>query len=166
MSMANEKNLRPLNTRPQRERKEIAKMGAKASNRVQKNKKLLREAAEVLLATSADKGVKAMLKSYKIAANDCTYAMAVVVAQLKKAIAGDTKAFIASECPKQASGGLAAPWCQMLGTSLFYTLSKRFLRVCKAFFLFSKRTSAICPTFLPLRATLKVPCRPGRTAAL
>ncbi len=62
---------------------------------MQKNKKLLREAAEVLLATSADKGVKAMLKSYKIAANDCTYAMAVVVAQLKKAIAGDTKAFIA-----------------------------------------------------------------------
>ena len=94
MSMANEKNLRPLNTRSQRERKEIAKMGAKASNRVQKNKKLLREAAEVLLTTSADTGTKAMLKSYRIAANNCTYAMAVVVAQLKKAIAGDTKAFI------------------------------------------------------------------------
>ena len=69
-------------------------MGAKASNRVQKNKKLLREAAEVLLATSADNNTKVMLRSYKIAANDCTYAMAVVVAQLKKAIAGDTKAFI------------------------------------------------------------------------
>ena len=95
MSMANEKNLRPLNTRSQRERKEIAKMGAKASNRVQKNKKLLREAAEVLLATSADNNTKVMLRSYKIAANDCTYAMAVVVAQLKKAIAGNTKAFIA-----------------------------------------------------------------------
>lgn len=95
MSMANEKNLRPLNTRSQRERKEIAKMGAKASNRVQKNKKLLREAAEVLLATSADNNTKVMLRSYKIAANDCTYAMAVVVAQLKKAISGDTKAFIA-----------------------------------------------------------------------
>ena len=60
MSMANEKNLSPLNTRSQRERKEIAKMGAKASNRMQKNKKLLREAAEVLLATPADKGTKAM----------------------------------------------------------------------------------------------------------
>ena len=81
MSMANEKNLRPLNTRSQRERKEIAKMGAKASNRVQRNKKLLREAVEVLLATSADKNTKVMLRSYKIAANDCTYAMAVVVAQ-------------------------------------------------------------------------------------
>ena len=94
MSMANEKNLRPLNTRSQRERKEIAKMGAKASNRVQKNKKLLKEAAEVLLATSADNNTKVMLRSYKMAANNCTYAMAVVVAQ-KKAIAGDTKAFIA-----------------------------------------------------------------------
>ena len=93
--MENEKNLRPLNTHSQRERKGIAKMGAKASDRVQKNKKLLREAAEVLLATSADNNTKVMLRSYKIAANDCTYAMAVVVAQLKKAIAGDTKAFIA-----------------------------------------------------------------------
>ena len=37
--MANEKNLRPLNTRSQRERKEISKMGAKASNQVQANKK-------------------------------------------------------------------------------------------------------------------------------
>ena len=48
-----------------------------------------------------------MLRSYKIAANDCTYAMAVVVAQLKKAIAGETKAFIAirdvlGEKPKDA----------------------------------------------------------------
>ena len=48
-----------------------------------------------MLATSADNNTKVMLRSYKIAANDCTYAMAVVVAQLKKAIAGDTKAFIA-----------------------------------------------------------------------
>ena len=95
MSMANEKNLRPLNTRSQRERKEIAKLGAKASNRVQRNKKLLREAAEVLLTTSADNDTKVMLKSCRIATNACAYAMAVVVAQLKKAIAGNTKAFIA-----------------------------------------------------------------------
>ena len=81
--------------------------GAKASNRVQKNKKLLREAAELLLATSADNDTKVMLKSCRIATNACAYAMAVVVAQLKKAIAGDTKAFIAirdvlGENPKAA----------------------------------------------------------------
>ena len=107
MSMANEKNLRPLNTRSQRERKEIAKMGAKASNRVQRNKKLLREATEVLLAAPADTDTKAMSKRCRISDINYTYAMSVVVAQLKKAIAGDTKAFIAirdvlGENPKAA----------------------------------------------------------------
>ena len=101
------KKLRPLNTRSQRERKKIAKMGAKASNRVQRNKKLLREAAEVLLATPADTDTKAMSKRCRICDSHCTYAMAVVVAQLKKAIDGDTKAFIAirdvlGENPKAA----------------------------------------------------------------
>ncbi len=80
---------------------------AKTSNRAQKNKKLLKEAAEVLLATSADNDTKVMLKSCRISDSHCTYAMAVVVAQLKKAISGDTKAFIAirdvlGENPKAA----------------------------------------------------------------
>lgn len=45
--MANEQNLKPLNKRPQRERKEIARMGAKASNKVQYSKRVLREAANI-----------------------------------------------------------------------------------------------------------------------
>ena len=39
--MANEQNLKPLNKRSQRERKEIARMGAIASNEAQANKKVL-----------------------------------------------------------------------------------------------------------------------------
>ena len=68
---------------------------ANASDRAQKNKKLLKEAAELLLTTLADTNTKAMLKSCRVSDSHCTYAMAAVVAQLKKAIAGDTKAFIA-----------------------------------------------------------------------
>lgn len=48
--MANEKNLIPLNKRTQRERKEIARKGAEASNRVQAERKTLKECADYLLA--------------------------------------------------------------------------------------------------------------------
>lgn len=93
--MANEQNLKPLNKRPQRERKEIARMGAKASNEVQANKKTLREAANILLAMPVDKEIKAELKRYRVSNDNCTYAMALVIAQLKNALQGDTKAFTA-----------------------------------------------------------------------
>lgn len=93
--MANEQNLKPLNKRPQRERKEIARMGAKASNEVQANKKALREAANILLAMPVDKETKAELRQYKVASDNCTYAMALVIAQLKNALQGDTRAFTA-----------------------------------------------------------------------
>lgn len=93
--MANEQNLKPLNKRPQRERKEIARMGAKASNEVQANKKALREAANILLAMPVDKETKAELKQYKVSNDNCTYAMALVIAQLKNALQGDTRAFTA-----------------------------------------------------------------------
>ncbi len=93
--MANEKNLKPLNKRPQRERKEIARMGAKASNAVQANKRALRESANILLALPVDKETKAELKRYRLENDDCNYAMALVVAQLKNALQGDTRAFTA-----------------------------------------------------------------------
>ena len=93
--MANEQNLKPLDKRPQRERKEIARMGAKASNEVQANKKALREAANILLAMPVDKETKAELKQYKVTNDNCTYAMALVIAQLKNALQGDTRAFTA-----------------------------------------------------------------------
>lgn len=104
--MANEQNLKPLNKRPQRERKEIARMGAKASNEVQANKRALREAANILLAMPVDKETKAELKQYKVSNDNCTYAMALVVAQVKNALQGNTAAFnaikdIIGEKPKE-----------------------------------------------------------------
>lgn len=51
--MANEQNLKPLNKRTQRERKEIARKGAEATNRIRAERKSLRE--ELLLLLEQDK---------------------------------------------------------------------------------------------------------------
>ena len=58
--MANTQNLKPLNQRTQRERKEIARLGAMASNETQAHKKALREAARVLLTLPVDKRSQAI----------------------------------------------------------------------------------------------------------
>lgn len=47
--MANDENLVNLATRPQRERKKIASMGAEASNRKQRARKALRDSMNMLL---------------------------------------------------------------------------------------------------------------------
>lgn len=92
--MANEQNLKPLNTRTPRERKEIAQKGAAASNKVQANKNMLREAAKLLLDMPVtDKQLKDTLKDYKIPAKEQSYAMAMVIGQVKAAISGNTTAF-------------------------------------------------------------------------
>lgn len=48
--MANEQNLIPLNKRSQRERKEIARKGAEATNKLKAQRKTLREELLILLA--------------------------------------------------------------------------------------------------------------------
>lgn len=72
--MANEQNLINLKDRTQRERKEIARMGAIASNKVQAERKSLKE--ELLLLLSSDDMQKK-----------------ISLALLQKAQTGDTKAF-------------------------------------------------------------------------
>lgn len=72
--MANEQNLIPLNKRSQRERKEIARKGAEATNRKKAERKTLRE--ELLLLLSQDD------TQNKIS-----------VALLKEAQKGNTKAY-------------------------------------------------------------------------
>lgn len=72
--MANEQNLIPLNKRTQRERKEIAKKGAEATNKKKAERKTLRE--ELLL----------LLQENKMQEN-------IGLALLEKAKSGDTKAF-------------------------------------------------------------------------
>ena len=83
--MANEKNLKPMNTRTPRERKEISSKGAKACNEVKRRKKELKECLEVLLETEI-KDKNGVVK---------TGAEALAAQLFKKAMSGDVKAFIA-----------------------------------------------------------------------
>lgn len=91
--MANSQNLRPLNTRTQRERKEIAKKGAAASNKAQAEKRALRSAANLLLSMPADKNIKSRYPDFKLSSKDYTLAAAMVIAQVEKALQGNTRAF-------------------------------------------------------------------------
>jgi len=72
--MANEQNLIPLNKRTQRERREIASKGAKATNKKKAERKTLKE--ELLLLLSKGDTQKKMS-----------------LAMIEKAMNGDTKAF-------------------------------------------------------------------------
>lgn len=60
--MANTQNLVSLADRPQHERNEIARKGAIASNKAQKEKKLFKKAVEEKLGQSLDSMVEAMIK--------------------------------------------------------------------------------------------------------
>ena len=91
--MANNHNLKPLNMRPQRERKEIARKGAEASNRVQANRRALREAAKTLLAMPVNDKIDKQLSEFGLPQGKYDYAVALVFAQIKNALQGDTKAF-------------------------------------------------------------------------
>lgn len=81
----NEQNLIPLNQRPERERKEIQRKGAEATNRKLRERKTLKEEL-LLLLSQGDTQQK------------------VSLALIEKAMAGDTKAFetIRDTCGEKA----------------------------------------------------------------
>lgn len=92
--MANEQNLIPLNKRSQRERKEITTKGANASNKVQKEKKLLKQQFEMLMSLEImDDKLKEQLLCLGIPQNETTLQMALCVAITKQALQGNVKAF-------------------------------------------------------------------------
>lgn len=69
--MANEKNLIPLNKRPQRERKEIARKGAQAANKKKKEQKTYAEMAKAMLSAKiTDENLLAELKAFGIDETD------------------------------------------------------------------------------------------------
>lgn len=78
-----EKNLKPLNERSPKERKEIATMGAIASNEAQRKKKELKECLQALLEMEM-KGKNGETKSG---------AEALAAQLFKKALSGDVRAF-------------------------------------------------------------------------
>ena len=72
--MANEQNLIPMNKRTPRERTEIARKGAKATNKKKAERKTLKEELLLLLATGNNQNKMS-------------------IAMIEKAMKGDTKAF-------------------------------------------------------------------------
>lgn len=92
--MANEQNLKPLNTRTQRERKEIARMGAIASNKKQKEAKSIKYYIDTLLSLPLkNEQIKDRLEQAGIDTKDLDNKMAMVYMQWVECAKGNTKAF-------------------------------------------------------------------------
>lgn len=65
--MANEKNLIPMNKRTPRERQEISRKGAAATNKKKREQKTFREIAKIVLATEiTDEGIIAVAEQFGI----------------------------------------------------------------------------------------------------
>ena len=84
-------NLIPQNKRSQRERKEIARKGAEATNRVKAEKKSLRQCAEIFGAMPDNKTTEE-LKAQGIEVDDVTQNMGVVFGLYKSAKRGNSNA--------------------------------------------------------------------------
>lgn len=94
----NDENLIPFSQLSQRERTEIARKGAIASNKAQKERKLMREIVADMLAQKIEE--LDSLKNYEeiqplicMLGNDNTLAGLMVAGQIRSAIDGNSKAF-------------------------------------------------------------------------
>ena len=94
MGDLNDENLISLADRPQRERKEIATMGAIASNKVQKQKKMMRETVQEVMKMKMTPAMFRILKErFPFLEEDMTFQTAMVVGQAVSGIGGNSKAF-------------------------------------------------------------------------
>ena len=95
--MAGEENLIPFNERTEEEQKRIARMGGKASGEARRRKKTMKENLELLLTMSVGKGEKADIENGEnikdYAKENVTVEQAMLIAQIQKALKGDTQAF-------------------------------------------------------------------------
>ena len=95
--MAGEENLIPFNERTEEEQKRIARMGGKASGEARRRKKTMKENLELLLTMSVGKGEKADIEKgeniKEYAKENVTVEQAMLIAQIQKALKGDTQAF-------------------------------------------------------------------------
>ena len=90
----NDENLIPFNELSQRERTEIARKGAIASNKVQKQKKLMREVVqEIMKMQLSTDMVDIMREKLPFLEDGMDYQTAMVLGQVKSAIDGNSKAF-------------------------------------------------------------------------
>lgn len=88
-----QKNLIPLTMRTKEAQREIRSKGAKASNKVQAEKRKLRELVEMFGAMKAPDKVKAVMQKMGVSDEQLTNNMAAVVGLFQKAIKGDVGAF-------------------------------------------------------------------------
>lgn len=93
--MANEQNLKPFNTLSPREHREISRKGAIASNKAQKERKTMREQAELLLSLAVkNPKLKKAMSELGIEETEQNNQMAMIIAVMNKAITkGDIQAF-------------------------------------------------------------------------
>lgn len=90
----NDENLIPITSRPLRERQEIAKKGAIASNKVQKERKMMREVVQNLMKMELDADTIEILKEkLPFLQNGMDMQTVMVIGQMKSAIDGNSKAF-------------------------------------------------------------------------
>lgn len=91
--MGNERNLRPLNTRTQRERKEIARKGAEATNRKRRERRDMRETFLAMLDMPLHKGgVTSAGTMDGMDGKNMTVGQAIALSVLRKALDGDVRA--------------------------------------------------------------------------
>lgn len=88
--MANEQNLIPFNKRTESERREYASKGGKKSGEVRRQKKKMKETINMLLSLNLpDSEGKEQLKSMGIDDEDLNVQTAILMQQVKKAMAGN-----------------------------------------------------------------------------
>lgn len=92
--MANEQNLKPLNTRSKEERKRIGAMGGKASGKARRMRKRVSANMEILLALYPTKldDIKQLL-DMGISLEDIDNSMLITLSLFNKAKDGDVNAF-------------------------------------------------------------------------
>lgn len=90
--MANEKNLIPMNKRTPRERQEISRKGAAATNKKKREQKTFREIAKIVLATEiTDEGIIAVAEQFGIEKPDVK--TIALLGMVKAAAGGSHNAF-------------------------------------------------------------------------
>ena len=95
--MANDDNLIPFEERTEEEQREIRKKGGVASGKSRKKKKQMHELVSLMLDSKpTEKQAAALLKNFPdLEGEDLTIASSMVAGQIKSAINGNTKAFLA-----------------------------------------------------------------------
>lgn len=88
--MANEQNLIPFGERTESEQRAIQSAGGKASGEARRERKKMREQAEMLLSLPLKEGIlKNQLKALGIDEGDIDNQMAMVIAMWQKVLSGD-----------------------------------------------------------------------------